>query len=98
MKQFIKSFFYSKDKPSPLYFWASVFLLLTALYIGTEVVKCIIGLSVFSFVLCVQLMGLILALIGIYNLKVNADANRASVTEDKQIDNNKDEQKGQPKV
>jgi hypothetical protein len=43
-------------------------------------------------------MGLILALIGIYNLKVNADANRASVTEDKQIDNNKDEQKGQPKV
>jgi hypothetical protein len=84
--KFIKSFFYSKGKPSPIYFWATAFLLLTFLYIGTEVVKCLIGDSVFSNIMLVQLVGLVSSLIIIYNLKTNADANRASITSDKNLE------------
>lgn len=68
MKQFFKSFFYSKNKPSPIYFWSSLFLFITFIYMITEVIKCILNISTFSNIMLGQLVGLILSLIGLYNI------------------------------
>lgn len=61
---FIKSFFYSKGKFQPVYFWATVFLM--EIFVGIALKFC--GNKYISDGLIAILVGLIISLIALYNI------------------------------
>jgi hypothetical protein len=66
MKKFIKSFFYSKGEPQPVYFWSTVFLTLTAIMIIFRLTAKVDAKLDLSDTLIIGMMGFVTALISIY--------------------------------
>jgi hypothetical protein len=67
MKQFIKSFFYSKDKPEPIYCWITI--LMTLIVIAFT--QIILGYDFIKETTLLALMGMVGGLLGIYNINKN---------------------------
>ena len=69
MIRFIKSFFYSRGRPAPVYFWATIFCSLAA---AMMILK-LIGRSDISDALIGIVLGFVLGWVGLYNLQKNGE-------------------------
>lgn len=62
--EYVKSFFYSQDKPQPVYFWATVFNILAV----AVLILRISGEFGLTDTLIIGIFGYIAAWIGLYNI------------------------------
>ena len=67
MKSIIKAFFYSSGKFQPIYFWATIFLSLTAWMLVCRLIGKVDKILDLSDALILGMMAEVLALIGLYS-------------------------------
>jgi len=65
LKNFLKSFIFDKNnKPQPIYFWASIFLLQITI---CNILK-FIGINWMSDAFVLGMMGFVVAIVGLFNI------------------------------
>ena len=69
MIRFFKSFFYAKNRPAPVYFWATVFCGLTV----AMLILRFTGKTDFSDALILGVLGFVLGWIALYNYRKNGE-------------------------
>lgn len=70
IKQYLKSFLYSKDRPQPVFFWASLFCSLAV----SMLIMRFLGRGDLSDTLILGVLGFVAAWIALYNLQKTGGA------------------------